>query len=73
MTNLNVIFVVLVIQVASEPEGLEVLEYLVFVVLNLQYFICFDYTMLHYIIFHSVILVQLKSVFILSPYPLFYS
>ena len=61
MTNLNVPFVALVVWVVVvvEPEGLEVLEYLVLTVLLLPYFICFDFTMLHYVIFYSVILMCL--------------
>ena len=59
MTNLNVEFAVLAVEVVAEPEGLEVLEYLVLVVLLLLYFICFDFTMLHYVIFYSFILMCL--------------
>ena len=59
MTNLNVAFVVLAVQVLEEPGGLEVLEYLVLAVLDLPHFICFDFTMLHYFIFYSFIFVCL--------------
>ena len=57
--NLNVIFVVLVVFVVVEPEGLDVLEHLVLAVLHLPYFTCSGYTMLHYVIFYSVILAHL--------------
>ena len=52
-------FVVLVVQVIAEPEGLDVLEYLVLAVLLLPYFICYDLTMLCYVIFYSVMLMCL--------------